>query len=675
MTRIRKKECWKKENRKKSVPVKCALLAATLLFAAADCIQMPSAVSAAESGTLPEYVSLPEWRTGFPAGDHTAKLRSSHAGSRLTGRGKKIYDFLADGIRDVAEGAKTSARFQIPVKDLVDQLQYTQEELGVSFDTKEEQYQAMGRFIESRVITDQELYGLYASLLTDLPYELYWYDKAAEDSFIVSMEGTQIRNDSGKGPCLCVDQARLTFAFLVDGYYGSQYETNAERIAAAKRAAANAQKIVTEAAGLSDYQKLVYYRKKICALTSYNMIAAQTRSPGNQNPWQLIYVFDDDSTTNVVCEGYAKAFQYLCDLTVFEDADIYSYIVSGTISGNNTGEGPHMWNIVHMGDQGNYLTDVTNCDQGMIGQGDQLFLTGCTYGNPSDGYRVQLSSGQVFYRYEESTKSIYSADDLTLVQGPALKESDVHVHTWNEVQGIDASCTVSGKRITVCSGCGKEKTEEIPAIGHVYEFSAFWSEDSQTCTVALACRNDNSHRLAQRAEDTGLEHQDVTLQVRGADGTSRYTIKMDGKDLTVGNVLSAFRLDSETGTYRMTDGRTAYTVREDGSLLLSLRGNENYELLNQEAAATVSQEILQTVALEKPSVTVQKGKSVRFVLSSGLDLENVTKIAYTSSRKKVAKVSANGKITGKKAGTAVVKAKVTLKNGMAKTVSLKVRVK
>lgn len=672
-----KSECRRNQNGQKSLPVKCALLAAALLFATADFMQQPSAVAAADSGVLQEQMSLPQWRTGFSAGDDPAKLRSRHAGSRMTGRGKEIYEILADGIRDVAEGVKTSTQFQIPVKDLVDQLQYTQEELGASFATKEDQYLAMGRFIGSRIITDEELHEVYASLLADLPYELYWYDKAAEDSFIVSMEDAQIRNDSGKGPCLCVDQATLTFAFLVDGYYGSQYGTNAGRIAAAKRAAANAQKIVKEAEGLSDYQKLVYYRKKICTLTSYNMTAAQTRSPGNQNPWQLVYVFDEDSTTNVVCEGYAKAFQYLCDLTTFEDTDICSYIVSGTISGNHTDEGPHMWNVVHMGDQGNYLTDVTNCDQGMIGQEEQLFLTGCTYGNPADGYGIQLSSGQVFYRYEDTTKSIYSTEDLTLVQGPALKESDVHVHTWKEARGVDASCTVAGKRITVCSVCGKEKAEEIPATGHAYGLSAFWSEDSRTCTVALACKNDSSHRLVQRAEDTGLEHRDVTLEVTDADGTRRYTLKMDGKDLTVSNVLSVFRLDIETGTYRMADGQTVYTVKEDGSLLLSLNENENenYELLNAEEAAAVSQEILQTIAPQKPSITVRKGKSVRLAMDSGLDLENVKKIVYTSSAKKVAKVSANGKITGKKAGTAVVRAKVTLKNGMEKTVSVKVRVK
>lgn len=47
---------------------------------------------------------------------------------------------------------------------------------------------------------------------------------------------------------------------------------------------------------------------------------------------ELIWVFDGDSSTNVVCEGYAKAFQYLCDLsgayTFWSDSNeivIYTY--------------------------------------------------------------------------------------------------------------------------------------------------------------------------------------------------------------------------------------------------------------------------------------------------------------------------------------------------------------
>ena len=48
---------------------------------------------------------------------------------------------------------------------------------------------------------------------------------------------------------------------------------------------------------------------------------------------------------------------------------------------------------------------------------------------------------------------------------------------------------------------------------------------------------------------------------------------------------------------------------------------------------------------------------------------------YTSGKKSVAAVDKNGKITAKKKGTVTIKAKVTLKNGKTKTVSMKIKVK
>lgn len=113
------------------------------------------------------------------------------------------------------------------------------------------------------------------------------------------------------------------------------------------------------------------YKEEICDLTSYNYDAVK---PGVAygDPWQMIYVFDGDESTNVVCEGYAKAFQYLCDMSDFLDPGYNCCSVTGMMRGG-TGEGPHMWNIVTIGD-GNYLVDVTNSDDGTAGERGGLFM-------------------------------------------------------------------------------------------------------------------------------------------------------------------------------------------------------------------------------------------------------------------------------------------------------------
>lgn len=122
----------------------------------------------------------------------------------------------------------------------------------------------------------------------------------------------------------------------------------------AKRAAANAQSIVNLYQDRSDYEKVIAYAEEICALNTYNKDAANSDSEYSQkniNPWKHLYVFDRDPETNVVCSGYAHAFQYLCDL-----GGIECHYVTGSIK-----EGYHAWNIVVI-DGVNYLVDVTACD-------------------------------------------------------------------------------------------------------------------------------------------------------------------------------------------------------------------------------------------------------------------------------------------------------------------------
>lgn len=132
----------------------------------------------------------------------------------------------------------------------------------------------------------------------------------------------------------------------------------------------------------------------------------------------VIYVFDGNPDTNVVCEGYSKAFQYLCDLSSFRSDQINCYTVTGTMNG-----GGHMWNIVRMEDGKNYLADVTNCDGtkgGTISAGfpDKLFLAGVS-GTVSTGYLASLttyygSSREITYLYDTKTGSLYNTDVLTL---------------------------------------------------------------------------------------------------------------------------------------------------------------------------------------------------------------------------------------------------------------------
>ena len=189
------------------------------------------------------------------------------------------------------------------------------------------------------------------------------------------------------------------------------YAVDSDKIGKINTAVANATKIVSDNAGKTDYEKLVAYREKICNLVSYNNDATAVGYPYG-DPWQLIYVFDNNPSTNVVCEGYSKAFKYLCDLTWQDNSPaIECSLVTGTMAVNSS-PGPHMWNVVAIGGS-NYLVDVTNCDYGTIGSPDQLFLCGVTEIKAAKKYKANVGSG-VTYEYDDETISNFTEEELKL---------------------------------------------------------------------------------------------------------------------------------------------------------------------------------------------------------------------------------------------------------------------
>ena len=99
-----------------------------------------------------------------------------------------------------------------------------------------------------------------------------------------------------------------------------------------------------------------------------------------------------------------------------------------------------------------------------------------------------------------------------------------------------------------------------------------------------------------------------------------------------------------------------------------------YELVNAKDAAKISKEIKNSIKPKKAFASVKEGKKTNFTLSSKADKENIKSITYTTSKKSVATVNKNGKITTKGKGSATVKAIVTLKNGDKKTIKMTIKV-
>lgn len=169
---------------------------------------------------------------------------------------------------------------------------------------------------------------------------------------------------------------------------------------------------------------------------------------------------------------------------------------------------------------------------------------------------------------------------------------------------------------------------------------------------------------------------DVTIkqEVKKADGSTAYTVEVSAGDVKARENLKLLKKDAKTGELVLVNKKD-YTVSADGSVDLTIKNSGEYVLLNSKDAKAAVKEIKKTVKATKTSTNIKKKKTTKFPWSKKLNMANVDKITYTSSKKSVVTVNKNGKITAKKKGTAKVKAVVTLKDGTKKTVTMKVKVK
>ncbi len=246
--------------------------------------------------------------------------------------------------------------------------------------------------------------AIIAAAVTDCPYEFYWYDKTV---------GLRIGfGYTSKGNTSTITEVTVNFA-VSEAYRAENYNDTApavdECVSSLSAVIATAKAVVDANKGKSDLEKLYAYRDYICDSVSYNLEVDQNTAYGD--PWQIFYVFDGDSSTNVMCEGYTKAFQYLWELSDFS-GKVGSYIVTGDMSGG-TGAGKHMWNVI-VTEKGHFLVDMTNSDEDSMGENGELFMNALPASGNAQGYIFNVDGDAVTYIYDSVTASMYSADILTL---------------------------------------------------------------------------------------------------------------------------------------------------------------------------------------------------------------------------------------------------------------------
>ncbi len=172
----------------------------------------------------------------------------------------------------------------------------------------------------------------------------------------------------------------------------------------------SANKIITEASKLgSNYEKALYVHDAVCRMTSYAYEADGATPLSSGITHSIIGALCEEMS---VCDGYAKAFQYIMNRIGVDCLLITGY--SG---------GEHAWNMVKMDDGKYYFIDLTwdDLDDGRIDIYYAYFLTGIDefltthipYSpfNMTDNfvsYLPESSNGDTFTFYEKQNMSVDS---------------------------------------------------------------------------------------------------------------------------------------------------------------------------------------------------------------------------------------------------------------------------
>lgn len=310
------------------------------------------------------------------AGESGAAAPLSVKGTRLTGKDLKYYRAFKTIIKKVSAAKTASSKKKLKATAITGRRTFTASQLGV----KRIGYKKNGVWYVSdaamkkiyALVSPKDWKRVYTSAMSDLSNESFWVDWHSKEYFIdyncgfryTARSLTFYTNDS------------ITCRLPVQPeFQGSVFKANLKRIKNVKTAKENAKALVklfddnipTTFAGYTNEQidvlRLWNYCRWIAARNSYDYYAANADQDtiSYKGPWSWVYVFDGNSNTNVVCEGYARALKYLCDLSSFNSSWIDCQIVSGKAgSGANS---KHMWNIVRMNDGLNYVIDPTWMDE------------------------------------------------------------------------------------------------------------------------------------------------------------------------------------------------------------------------------------------------------------------------------------------------------------------------
>ena len=485
----------------------------------------------------------------------------------LTGKNLTYYKAIKAMAQKVAAGKQSETITVVPGAQLLSKSTYTAADLGIKkvAEKKDGEWSLTDEAEEKiwQLLYPESWDDVVFAAMLDMPYELYWFNKCDGSycGFSIAIEGTisekAITFNMASDKTFAEIYMPLIIDYAVqDGTTYDQYRADISKTGAVAEAVGNARGIISSHAEESDYDKLLSYMDEICALTEYDFEALSLIDDPTladwqiySDPWQLVSVFDGDPDTNVVCEGYGKAYKFLCDMSSFRSHWIECQNMYGEVSvvGSNQTPEAHLWCMVRMNNGLNYIVDPTWYDdvtgsngqtvpgyymflQGGTTQGDSCDVDTYTNGDPSDTCTVR-------YTIDPGMRDLFSASELAI----AAEDYDPQADTNNDVPISMASARISNVTSVTYTG------SVVRPKGMIVQVDGRTLKEGVDFTVSCGGVNVGKASCTITGRDQYVGSKSITFNIIPK-GTSLSSVKKGSKRFTVKWKKQTKKMKSKTIT-------------------------------------------------------------------------------------------------------------------------------
>ena len=270
-----------------------------------------------------------------------------------------------------------------------------------------------------------------------------------------------------------------------------------------------------------------------------------------------------------------------------------------------------------------------------------------------------------------TAETFAKANGLNIIYLDCTPEGGIPVaHSWDSGKVTKAStCKEKGVKTYTCTRCGATKTEDIALSAHSYgawtltKAPTVFAKGSQR-RICSVCNSAETKSVKKATPVLTLNTKKLTLS---AGASYKLAVTSKGAGDSVKSWKSSNKKVATVGSAGKVKAKTPGTAK----ITVTLKSGKSATVKVTVKKVATTSIIVKTkgAKLSGKKVTVKARKSFRLV-AKVTPSNSSDKVTFSSSKKSVATVTGNGKVTARKKGTA----KITVKAGKKK-VKITVRVK